>query len=180
MSEEKKRNPALPLGTAAGAFGRDHECVYVPFSSGLIQQFVEFIYDSGDVAHQALVALRIGLSQDEETARNLREEYSVENLVEFLRQYLPRVGVVAVKWDSVIRLSALGLECLVAEGDWVEIHVEDVLDREPNWVASGPNRDESFDRDFAYSHFRLSRAENWQARARVSRSDGLALLFGDD
>jgi len=181
MSGEKKRNPGLPLGTAAGAFGRDDECVYVPFSSGLLQQLVEFVYESPEVAHQALVALRVGLSQDEESARKLQQEYSIENLVEFLRHYLPRDGVVAVNWDSLIRLSASGLACLVADGEWVEIHVEDVLDREVDWVASGPNREEaSSSGTFAYSHFGVARGESWQARARVSRSDGLELLFGDD
>jgi hypothetical protein len=155
--------------------------VYVPFSSGLVQQVVDFVYDSPDLAHQALVALRVGLNQDEECARNLRRKYSIENLVEFLKQYLPRDGVIAVKWDSVIRLSATGLECLVADGEWLEIHVEDVLVREADWIASGPNRDETnLAGSFAYSHFGLASAKCWQARARVSRSDGLELLFRDD
>jgi hypothetical protein len=182
MSEDNSEKRFLPLGATARIFVRDRDSATarVRFSSLPVPQSVDFVYDSADLAHQAVVALRVGLNRDEECARNLREALLTENVVEFLRQYLPRDGVIAVQWGTWIRLSATGLECKVAEDEWMEIHVEDVLGHEV-WEATGPNRGEtSLAESFAYSRFRLSPAECWKARARVSRNDGLELLFGDD
>ena len=64
---------------------------------------------------------------------------------------------------------------------WVESHIEDAIDREVIWDASGPSHGEtSFTGTNVFSHFGLSLAICWKARARVSRNDRLELLFGHD
>jgi len=181
MANNPKRSKGVPLGTGPDIFWCQGETVYVRFWAGLGAVDLGVVYDSSDSANAVADFLQEKLELDECVARQLREEYSVENLWSYLDTYLPRSGVVAVQWEAKLRLSSTGLECQLPDARLASIHVEDVISTSIDW-----RRVEADDVEcsplarFTYSHFDLQQGYVWDGRGRISRGDGLQLLLGDD
>ncbi len=76
-------------------------------------------------------------------------KYSVENLLEFLKNHLIHDGQLAVQWTGIVRLQSDGLQCLLPSETWSAMHFEDLLDSEIEWhQGKGDGRQAKMSRCF--------------------------------
>ena len=69
----------------------------------------------------------------------LSNEYSNFNVLEFLRRYLERDRLQYLHWTGRAQLSSASLECLLPDGIWEDMQVEDLVHRTIDWQQLGPD-----------------------------------------
>ena len=183
---KNRRKPGVPLGTAAGFSHVQQDCLRIVFF-GMnpaayfgVPQEVSFLYEDEETARKADVILQSRLeSREDFFSDRLAREYSVENLLEFLKNHLMRDGMLAVQWTGIVRLQPHGLQCLLPSETWSPMHFEDLLDSEIEWNQGKADDSSSENVTLLHRRFGLSPALVWLARARISRSVTDFDFFGD-
>ena len=172
------RRTGKPLGTGPGLFGFADEYLNVAFPTLLT--IAEFEFEQADDTRNVCLYLRRQMEEPTDfIAAQLKDHYSIPNMLAFLRRHVELSRVEHVRWGTTIRLHGSSLKCRIPDFSWRSIHVEDVLD-EWRVVRRKPRKKTRIApaADFAYSHFKLSRRYVYESRGAVSRP--VADFFGDD
>ena len=126
MTEER----IIPFETGEGIFAGAEDTVVVL----AVHAEWHFVYESEEEALHALTLLREKLSSGEPIAEKLRNAYSLDNLIEYLRQYLPRQGLIAFNRTAPLRVDCTnGVVELLPDGKTRPVNPEDVLDQNFTW-----------------------------------------------
>lgn len=177
--------------TLPGVFWQEGEFVLARLD---LFRIMELLYDGESAAADALVHFHDSLQSDDQISSALRDEYSIEGMLDFIDHFANREHVLGLRWPTRIRIATDGLQFEMPDGSWDEIHVESVSNTY-NWSKVPVDNDaESTELDqvaaiayplspLAYtirSHFGLSHDANWEGVGRVFREDGLRLWFPED
>ena len=183
---KKRRKPGVALGTDAGFSHVQQDCLRIVFF-GMnpaayfgVPQEVSFLYEDEETARKADAILQARLeSRADFFSDQLAQKYSVENLLEFLKNHLMHDGLMAVQWTGIVRLRSDALQCLLPSETWSAMHFEDLLDSEIEWNQDKADDSSSENVTLLHRRFGLSPAMVWLARTRVSRSVTDFDFFGD-
>ena len=182
---KKRRKPGVALGTDAGFSQVQQDCLRIKFFNMnpdvyFVPQMVTFVYEDEETARKADAILESRLqSRADFFSDQLARKYSVENILEFLKNHLMRDGMLAVQWTGIVRLRSDGLQCLLPSKTWSAMHFEDLLDSEIEWHQGKGDGSSSENVTLLHRRFGLSPALVWLARARISRSVTDFDFFGD-
>ena len=183
---KKRRKPGVAMGTDAGFSQVQKDCLRVRIFFGMnpkiyfVPQMVTFVYEDEETASKADAILESRLeSRADFSSDQLARKYSVENILEFLKNHLMRDGMLAVQWTGIVRLRSDGLQCLLPSETWSSMHFEDLLDSEIEWNQGKADNSSSENVTLLHRRFGLSPAMVWLARTRVSRSVTDFDFFGD-
>lgn len=178
-------------GTLPGVFWQEGEFVLARLD---LFRIMELLFDDESAAADALLNFHNSLLSDDQTSSALRDEYSIEGMLDFIDRFANRENVLGLRWPTRIRIATDGLQFEMPDGRWDEIHVESVSNTY-NWSKVPVDNDaKSTELDqvaasayplspLAYtlrSHFGLSHDANWEGVGRVFREDGLSLWFPDN
>ena len=136
---KKRRKPGVALGTNAGFSQVQKDCLRIKFfdmnpDAYFVPQMVTFVYEDEETASKADAILEARLeTRADFFSDQLARKYSVENILEFLKNHLMRDGMLAVQWTGIVRLRSDGLQCLLPSKTWSAMHFEDLLDSEIDW-----------------------------------------------
>jgi hypothetical protein len=181
MSKKPARKPGRPLGTDTGVFSCTDNRVSVRFVEGARHQEVTFLFSTARQANDALVTLQCSLAETEPTAQQLRECYSVEHLLAYLREYLPQANLDGATWNTIVRVSAAGLESRSPTGEWKPLQVENMTTQMLDWKPiRSENVELSHHAASLYRRFQLEPGQVWETTANVFSHDLPAQLLGSD
>lgn len=182
---KNRRKPGVAMGTDAGFSQVQKDCLRVRFFGMnpkiyFVPQMVTFVYEDEETASKADAILESRLeSRADFSSDQLARKYSVENILEFLKNHLMRDGMLAVQWTGIVRLRSDGLQCLLPSKTWSAMHFEDLLDSEIDWNQGEADDSSSENVTLLHRRFGLSPAMVWLAGTRVSRSVTDFDFFGD-
>jgi len=186
MSVDKNDESSQALGTSAGVFWKEEEFVAARLD---LFRVMEFLYEDGNAASDALLHFHSSLLSDDPLSFELRDKYSLEGMLDFIARFIIRENVLGLRWLTRLRITTVGLEFEMPDGQWSEIHIESVSNTY-NWTKSSDDRVEEV-ANFneiaermkamkpvaftACSQFGLTCDADWQGVGRVYRQDGLSL-----
>ena len=191
MAPDDKQHSSLPLGTSAGVFSLEGCSVIARID---LFQHLEFVFEDEEVASSALHCLRASLLLDDPVSTEFRHCHSPETSLSFIKKFIPRDCLIAVRWLARIRITVDGLECELPDGEWSDIELENVTCTY-NWTQSpltalgaplGANANAADSNRITpkarliMEHFGLSNQTDWYGVGRVYREDGMTLWYLDD
>jgi hypothetical protein len=177
MPHKQPRNHGLPTDGSPNAFDCLANYVRVRFAT---QHQINFVYTTPAYAQEALAILDSAYESDEHAAKELRRADSVPNMLDFLREFLPREQLEGASRDAQIRVSAAGLECRSLSGDWDQLQFDNVTNR--SQLVFDPTGTDSADLSNPvaniYDRFWLEPGTVWETTAKVYEHDLPARLLG--
>jgi hypothetical protein len=191
MSVDEDEERSRPLGTAPGVFWQEEEIVAARLD---LCRVMEFLYEDQNAASDALHHFHSSFLSDDQISIELRDNYSFEGMLNFIDRFTIRENVLGLRWLTRLRITSVGLEFELPDGQWSDMHIESVSNTY-NWKKSLVDRvKEAADLDevaermetekpvffMACSHFGLSNDADWRGVGLVYREDGLRLWFPEE
>jgi hypothetical protein len=165
-----------PFGTGPGIFGHNNRDEVSVLLLGLAHGNSLWIKTEESFAETLCNLLRDGLEDDNsEVAQLLRGEYSYENVVRYLKAIVPKEKVVAVAWQTVLKIDGNKMQCQLPDGNWLELHPENFEQSSQDPEDLGEcwgNRTETY----LHQKFRLDPAKKWEIHGRAFFNNGLDYL----
>ena len=144
MNPSKRRT--RPLGTSPDFCCCQANRLYVPLRAfdGMaflgMRQDICFEYADKAVAERAQESIERRLTDcSDHWSATLSNEYSNFNVLEFLRRFLEQDGLQHMQWTGRVQLSSVSLECLLPDGIWDGMHVEDLIHCTIDWQQLAPD-----------------------------------------